>query len=205
MTNNNLVLYSSNMIKKAKTSNRSIVMEVATTLFLEKGYQVTSMDEIVAVSKVSKTNIYYHFKSKEELLAAIVDQMIGQYNHIIDDITQKTEQSVVERIGQITMLLSEHQSNSLGGCPFLTIYVQTSHEFEFVRKAISRFFQNQQHTIENLLQEGITRKEFSTQIPPSQLAALILSTIEGALFLQHTRQDDLLLPNILQTLAFMLK
>ncbi|MCG7408764.1 TetR/AcrR family transcriptional regulator [Paenibacillus sp. ACRRX] len=193
------------MIKKTKTSNRSIVMRVATTLFLEKGYQVTSMDEIVAVSKVSKTNIYYHFKSKEELLAAIVDQMVDHYNHIIDNIVQKTHLPVVERIGEITMLLSEHQSNSLGGCPFLTIYVQTSHEFEFVRETIGSFFQNQMHTIENLLQEGITRKEFSSQLPPSQLAALILSTIEGALFLQHTRKDPLLLPNILQTLAFMLK
>ncbi|WP_260182378.1 TetR/AcrR family transcriptional regulator [Paenibacillus baekrokdamisoli] len=180
-------------------------MRIATALFLEKGYQVTSMDEIVAESKVSKTNIYYHFKSKEELLTAIVNQMIGHYNQIIDEIVLKTHLSVTERIGEFTVLLSERQPNCLGGCPFLTIYVQTSHESDSVREVIGRFFQNQIITLENLLQEGIAKKEFNAHLPVSQIAALIVSTIEGGLFLQHTIEDSTLLPNILQALAFMLK
>lgn len=193
------------MIKKTKPSNRDIVLHTATALFLEKGYQVTSMDEIVTASKVSKTNIYYHFKSKEELLAAIVRQLTDRYSQIIEDIVAQTHLSVTERIGQFAALLSEQQPDSLGGCPFLTIYVQTSHEFDFVREEIARFFQNQIHTLEKLLQEGINRNEFKAQLPVPQLAVLIVSTIEGGLFLQHTSRDSTLLPNILQTLAFMLK
>ncbi|MNI28408.1 putative HTH-type transcriptional regulator YxaF [compost metagenome] len=193
------------MIKKTKFTNRDLVLKVATTLFLEKGYQVTSMDEIVAESKVSKTNIYYHFKSKEELLSAIVKQMISHYNQIMSDIASQTHLSVTERIGALTVLLSEQQPNALGGCPFLTIYVQTSHESDFVRDEIGQFFQNQILTLEKLLQEGIAKKEFNVHLPVSQIAALIVSTIEGGLFIQHTRKDPTLLPTILQALAFMLK
>lgn len=180
-------------------------MQVAASLFLEKGYQTTSMDEIVAVSKVSKTNIYYHFKSKEELLAAIVDQMIDRYSGMIDEIAAHTELPVTERMGQLAALLSEQAPNSLGGCPFLTLYVQTSHESDYVRNAIGTFFHKQTKTMETLLQEGVDRREIQTSLPLPQLAALIVSTIEGALFLQHAQQDTSLLSTTLHTLAAMLK
>ncbi|MFC3770513.1 TetR/AcrR family transcriptional regulator [Paenibacillus sp. GCM10012303] len=193
------------MNKQTKRSNRDIVLQTATVLFLEKGYQVTSMDEIVTASKVSKTNIYYHFKSKEELLAAIVRQMTGTYNQIIEEIAGQTELTVTERIGRFAEVLSEQQPYSLGGCPFLTIYVQTSHESDFVREEIARFFQNQIFTLEKLLQEGIHRQEFKPGLPVSRIAELIVSTIEGGLFLQHTHRDSAFLPNLLQTLAYMLK
>lgn len=193
------------MKKNSTPSNRTIVMQVASSLFLEKGYQTTSMDEIVAVSKVSKTNIYYHFKSKEELLAAIVDQMIDRYSGMIDEIAAHTELPVTERIGRLAALLTEQAPNSLGGCPFLTLYVQTSHESDYVRNAIGTFFRKQTKTMETLLQEGVDRREFQTSLPLPQLAALIVSTIEGALFLQHTQQDTSLLSTTLHTLAAMLK
>lgn len=193
------------MKKNSTPSNRTIVMQVASSLFLEKGYQTTSMDEIVAVSKVSKTNIYYHFKSKEELLSAIVDQMIDRYSGMIDEIAGHTELPVTERIGRLAALLTEQAPNSLGGCPFLTLYVQTSHESDYVRNAIGTFFRKQTKTMETLLQDGVDRREFQTSLPLPQLAALIVSTIEGALFLQHTQQDTSLLSTTLHTLAAMLK
>ncbi|MFF2885833.1 TetR/AcrR family transcriptional regulator [Paenibacillus sp. NPDC057967] len=193
------------MKKNTTPSNRMIVMQVATALFLEKGYQTTSMDEIVAVSKVSKTNIYYHFKSKEELLAAIVDQMINRYTDMIDEIAAQTDWPVTDRISRFAALLTEQTPNSLGGCPFLTLYVQTSHDSEVVREAIGAFFRKQTTTMESLLQEGMDRKEIQTALPLPQLAALLVSTIEGALFLQHTQRDPALLSTILHTLATMLK
>ncbi len=48
------------------------IRDAATTLFLEKGYQATSMDEIAAAAQVSKQTIYTHFESKEKLFADLV-------------------------------------------------------------------------------------------------------------------------------------
>lgn len=48
------------------------IREAAATLFLEKGYQGTSMDDIAAAAQVSKQTIYTHFSSKEELFADLV-------------------------------------------------------------------------------------------------------------------------------------
>lgn len=59
--------------------NRTKAVEVAAQLFLRQGYAYVSMDEVVRVSGVSKSNIYYHFKNKEELLQAVVQFWIAQY------------------------------------------------------------------------------------------------------------------------------
>jgi TetR/AcrR family transcriptional repressor of mexJK operon len=48
------------------------IREAAAGLFLEKGYQPTSMDDIAAAAQVSKQTIYTHFASKEELFADLV-------------------------------------------------------------------------------------------------------------------------------------
>lgn len=48
------------------------ILEAATRLFLEKGYQATSMDEVAATAGVSKQTIYTHFRNKEELFSQLV-------------------------------------------------------------------------------------------------------------------------------------
>jgi TetR/AcrR family transcriptional regulator, mexJK operon transcriptional repressor len=48
------------------------IRDAAAHLFLEKGYQGTSMDEIAAAARISKQTIYTHFPSKERLFADLV-------------------------------------------------------------------------------------------------------------------------------------
>lgn len=193
------------MNTKTKTSNREIALQTAASLFLSKGYLVTSMDDIVAESKVSKTNIYYYFKSKEELLSTIIQRMTDQYEALIAHIAAQAEQPVMDRLMRLMQVLIEQDADCLGGCPFLTLYTQTPKEAGEVREQISRFFSRQLTVLEQLITEGIAANEFSSKLPPQQMAALILSTVEGGLFLQHTNPESTILQQSLHALASMLK
>lgn len=51
---------------------RRAIMEAATRLFLDKGYDSTTMDDIATLADVSKPTVYSHFADKEKLFAAIV-------------------------------------------------------------------------------------------------------------------------------------
>jgi TetR/AcrR family transcriptional regulator, mexJK operon transcriptional repressor len=53
-------------------ASRGAIREAAAALFLEKGYQATSMDDIAAAAQVSKQTIYTHFANKEELFSDLV-------------------------------------------------------------------------------------------------------------------------------------
>ncbi|KUP97005.1 TetR/AcrR family transcriptional regulator [Thermobifida cellulosilytica] len=65
---------------------RAQIIEVATALFREKGYHVTSLDDIADRIGFTKPAIYYYFKSKEDVLFAIVsgiaDEALARFRAI---------------------------------------------------------------------------------------------------------------------------
>jgi TetR/AcrR family transcriptional repressor of nem operon len=193
------------MTKTKKVTNRDVVLQTARNLFLTKGYLATSMDEIVLASKVSKTNIYYYFKSKEELLAAILDQLIQTYTQQMQDIAARSDLRVKERFDLFLQSMTGSETSFLAGCPFLTLYTQMPQEADELRRKVGLFFQDQMRLVEGLLLEGVRIGEFSPTLPTKAVAGLIVSTLEGALFLQHANQDTALLGQTLTTLAKLLK
>jgi AcrR family transcriptional regulator len=52
---------------------RERILDAAYAQFRRRGYSRVSMDEIAAATAVTKRTLYYHFKSKDELLAAVLD------------------------------------------------------------------------------------------------------------------------------------
>ncbi|MGN7309369.1 TetR/AcrR family transcriptional regulator, partial [Bacillus subtilis] len=84
------------------------------------------MDEVVRVSGVSKSNIYYHFKNKEELLQAVVQYWIAQYESEIYLLLSQREREVTERIYSFIASLSAGMEGRdyKGSCPFITLYMQ---------------------------------------------------------------------------------
>lgn len=57
----------------AERTRRSI-LDTAYELFYRKGFGRVSVDEIAALAKITKRTLYYHFKSKDDLLAAVLTQ-----------------------------------------------------------------------------------------------------------------------------------
>jgi AcrR family transcriptional regulator len=55
----------------AKTKRR--ILDAAYELFYRKGFNRVGVDEIAAASRVTKRSLYYHFKSKDELLASVLE------------------------------------------------------------------------------------------------------------------------------------
>lgn len=60
------------MARSAHQTRRSI-LEAAYELFYRKGFTRVGVDEIAALADVTKRTLYYHFKSKDELLASVLD------------------------------------------------------------------------------------------------------------------------------------
>jgi TetR/AcrR family transcriptional repressor of mexJK operon len=58
--------------RAGRLASSGAIRDAAATLFLENGYQGTSMDDIAAAAQVSKQTIYTHFANKQELFADLV-------------------------------------------------------------------------------------------------------------------------------------
>jgi AcrR family transcriptional regulator len=54
-------------------TTRKAILDAASGLFRRRGYTRAGMDEIAAAAKVTKKTLYYHFESKDALLAAVLE------------------------------------------------------------------------------------------------------------------------------------
>ena len=69
-----------------------LILEVAYRLFMEKGYEHTSIQDIIDhLGGLSKGAIYHHFKSKEDILVAVSDKMTEESNKMLEDIRDRTD------------------------------------------------------------------------------------------------------------------
>src|SRR5690554_568910 len=62
-------------MKKAEAT-RSMILHKAFELIYVKGYQTTSIDDIIATTQVTKGAFYYHFKTKDEMGLAIINEIL---------------------------------------------------------------------------------------------------------------------------------
>src|SRR5690606_27776609 len=62
-------------MKKAEAT-RLTILQKAFELIYVKGYQTTSIDDIIATTQVTKGAFYYHFKTKDEMGVAIINEIL---------------------------------------------------------------------------------------------------------------------------------
>ena len=67
----------------ARHDTRQRIQTVALELFAEQGYDKTSLREIAERLDVTKAALYYHFKSKEDIVASLVEDYFGQIDELI--------------------------------------------------------------------------------------------------------------------------
>lgn len=84
------------MIKDTVQDTKEHILEIAREQFFKKGYAATSINTIVDAADVTKPTIYYHFKNKEGLFAALVDEAYDRcFEHrrqSVDENSATTEQ-----------------------------------------------------------------------------------------------------------------
>jgi AcrR family transcriptional regulator len=62
---------------------RRRIQDVALRLFAEQGYEKTSLREIAAQLDVTKAALYYHFKTKEDILISLSQDLIGPIDELV--------------------------------------------------------------------------------------------------------------------------
>ncbi len=87
--------------------------EASQRLFLEKGYDNTTIQDIVnELDGLSKGAIYHHFKSKEEIMSALGDRMFFQ-NNPFEKVKQRTDLNGLEKM-KLAILLNQSDETQIG-------------------------------------------------------------------------------------------
>src|SRR3954466_6507793 len=84
---------------------RQRIQDVALELFAEQGYEKTSLREIAECLDVTKAALYYHFKTKEEIIVSLFEALTQPIQELIEwgarqPHTLETKQEIVRRYSQ---------------------------------------------------------------------------------------------------------
>ncbi|TCO70724.1 TetR/AcrR family transcriptional regulator [Marinisporobacter balticus] len=90
-------------ITKEYEERRNEILDVAETLFVTKGYLKTTINDILQEVGIAKGTFYYYFKSKEEVMDAIIIRFVSAGVKVAKEIISNTNLTVHEKLFKIIM------------------------------------------------------------------------------------------------------
>ncbi len=99
------------------SAKRNRIIAAADTLFYEQGYNLTSFSDIAEAAGLPRGNFYYYFRSKEEILAAVIDHRLQHIRVLLND-WNTTWQDPRERLKRFVQMLRNSADELMRlGCP----------------------------------------------------------------------------------------
>ncbi|WP_289753960.1 TetR/AcrR family transcriptional regulator, partial [Faecalibaculum rodentium] len=96
-------------IVKDAAARRSEILDAAEKLFGTKGYDATSTGDILRELGIARGTLYYHFKSKEDILDAMIDRLTQALAARAAEVLDRKDIPVLQRL---TLMMQSLQVNN---------------------------------------------------------------------------------------------
>jgi TetR/AcrR family transcriptional regulator, transcriptional repressor for nem operon len=167
------------MSKAALT--RSDILGKAFTLMYQKGYQATSIDEIIARTKVTKGAFFHHFSNKEEMGLAVIDEIM--YPGLLPYMKNALNRTGDIRVNLYTMMEDLLLHNSFFkveyGCPAVNMIEEMAPLNRSFKKGLAGIMKQWHSAIRSALMQAQERKSLHGKFDAGQVATYIISGYAG--------------------------
>ncbi len=167
-------------------SRRNTIVDAANDLFHKQGYNMTSIADIANQIGITKGNLQYHFRSKEDLLVTVIDLRIEQMREVFAR-KESEHPDPMERLKSFVKMVSgEQEGLSNYGCTIGSINAELGKcQRELQHKALQMFEQFRENIEHAFIQ--LNSKEAQTK------SMHLLSMIQGAALMSYVYRNGELL------------
>jgi TetR/AcrR family transcriptional repressor of nem operon len=102
-------------------TTRDHIVEAADQLFYRQGYEHTSFSDVAAAVQISRGNFYYHFKSKDEILDAVINVRLANTRKMLEQWDIEGKQPADRIRSFIHILIANRADIKRYGCPVGTL------------------------------------------------------------------------------------
>lgn len=102
-------------------TTRDQIVEAADRLFYRQGYEHTSFSDIADVVQISRGNFYFHFKSKDEILEAVIAKRLADREKLLERWESEGEEPADRIRCFINILIANRADIKRYGCPLGTL------------------------------------------------------------------------------------
>jgi TetR/AcrR family transcriptional repressor of nem operon len=168
---------------------RSRLVLAAMQLFWEKGYNSTSIADVLQTAKVNSGSLYYFFPGKSDLLAAVLDMY---HEGIRPMLLEPAWAGVSDPVERIFALLGRYRKSLLDtdcfyGCPIGSLALELHEPDPAVRERLAKNFSAWIAAIEECLAQAKVR--LPADLSRRELAQFVLTTMEGGVMQARTFRD----------------
>lgn len=192
------------MTTRRGKETRERIVRAAAELFHLHGYYHTSVDAILQRAEVKKGNLYFHFRTKEEIGYAVVESFADQFGKLF--VTATAKGSLREKIRAFFGAMEQyHVGNHFrGGCPFGNLALEMGDNHPGIADHVDTVFRYFEGQITCLVDQAKGRGEVRAEVDSQQVAQFILSTFEGATLITKVRKEITVFHNCRQLLDTLL-
>jgi AcrR family transcriptional regulator len=168
---------------------RKRLLQAASREVYISGFQSASLDTILASTGVTKGALYYHFKSKEALGYAIIEEFVATLTRDKWLGPLKQGKDPIDTLIDIVQATSVRPNDVRGGCPLVNLAQEMSPLDERFRKRLERIFNGWQEGIATALRRGQSEGTVRRDLVPEETAGFLIATYEGYTLLAKNAQD----------------
>lgn len=158
-------------VVKKPSERKAEIIKTARDLFLRKDYEKTTMQDFMNHLGIAKGTIYHYFKSKEELLEVVVEDIVNQHLEIMQTLIQETQGNALQKMQTLF-----EAGRQIAAPSVLEQLHERGNEAMHTRLLVATLMK-QAPLYAKLIQQGCEEGLFQTQTP-LECAEFILSGVQ---------------------------
>lgn len=168
-------------MKKAEITRR-IILEKSYKLIYAKGYQTTSIDDILSTTQVTKGAFYYHFKNKDEMGIAIINEILKPIEFMVSSkVSNDSELDSLQSIYEIMygLLIENSELTVESGCPVSNLIQEMTPWNESFRQSLLKQVKLWENQFVAIIEQGITKQTIRKDIQVQKVVTYIIAGYFG--------------------------
>ncbi len=163
------------------------IIETATRLFYQNGYNLTGINEIIKEAKIAKATLYNHFKSKDEICQAYLIHKNSLFLMDIDEYTNRVPEGIEQCLSIFDFLFFFFQESEFNGCWCVNTISEIPRDNVLIRDEIQKQKQLFITFVRKLIDRAFTTNNDQQN---ELLAKQIYLLYEGAVSESNLHQED---------------
>lgn len=154
---------------------RKELLATAESIFLQKGYEQASIDDILKASGISKGAFYHYFKSKEEVLVASIENLLDEAVAFLQPIVDDPNLGAMDKFVKFMEQKTAFQTEKLEYAALLGKLMQSD---AFQQKYVLAMSQKMVPLFAKIIQQGVDESVFQVSYP-YETADILIRVIVG--------------------------
>ncbi len=152
-----------------------------------RGFSNFSYGDVASEIGLATASLHYHFPGKAELGKALIERYIERFVAALDGIDHELDDPRAKLEAYANLYADVLRGKRMCMCGILAAEYQTLPEP--MRKAVLRFFDENQRWLAGVLEQGLAERSFSFAGSTGEVAQSILDTLEGAMLVARPYGD----------------